>query len=191
MVVLSEQPRRFLTWGKRHCQIADQATATRPLKEITHGPAGGSTISEPLIQLRQRAAQGMAAVVQPAQQVEGSQDASPGEVRSSSAEGPAGGGTAGTAEHEPVREGPDQPGMVSRFIAQQTLQPGRQTLQVLVARRQNARVDQHFPDVVQGLSLRQVIEQVVGDRGRLSWPGGRATGLTGSRSASSPRSPGC
>jgi hypothetical protein len=53
--------------------------------------------------------------------------------------------------------------MVGRLAVQQMLQPGRQALQVLVARGQDARVDQHFPDVVQSLVLRQVIEQVVGD----------------------------
>ena len=50
------------------------------------------------------------------------------------------------------------------LVVQQVLQPGRQALQVLVACGQDARVDQHLPDVVQGLGLRQVIEQAMGDR---------------------------
>jgi hypothetical protein len=52
---------------------------------------------------------------------------------------------------------------VGWLVVQQVLQPRCQALQVLVACGQDARVDQHFPDVVQGLVLRQVIEQVVGD----------------------------
>lgn len=42
-------------------------------------------------------------------------------------------------------------------------QPGCQSLQVLVACGQDARVDQDFPDVVQGPGPRQVTKQVVGD----------------------------
>jgi hypothetical protein len=122
-------------------------------------------VSEPLVQVRLgEVAQCLAAAIQPGQQVEGGREAGAGEVGRSSGEGPAGGGPASAAQHEPVRERPDQSGMVSRFIAQQMLQPGRQALQVLVAYGQDARVDQHFSDVMQGLGLRQVIEQVVGYR---------------------------
>lgn len=71
---------------------------------------------------------------------------------------------AGAAEHEPVREGPDQPGVVGRLVVQQVLQPGCQSLQVLVACGQDAGADQHVPDIAQRLGLWQIIEQVVGDR---------------------------
>jgi hypothetical protein len=63
-----------------------------------------------------------------------------------------------------VGEGPDEPGVVGWLADQEVFQPGCQALQVLVACGQDARADQYLPDVVQGLGLRQVIEQVVGDR---------------------------
>ena len=66
-------------------------------------------------------------------------------------------------------EGPDEPGVVGWLVVQQVLHPGCQSLQVLVACGQDARVDQYFPDTIQSLGLRQVIEQVVGDR--VSGPG--------------------
>lgn len=135
-----------------------------PLEEVAHGPAGGSAVSQPPVQIHlSKIAQVLTALIQPGQQVEGNEDARPREVGRSPGEGSAGGSSAGAAEHEPVREGPDQPGMVSWLAVQQVLQPGRQALQVLVARGQDTGVDQHLPDIVQRLGLRQVIEQVVGD----------------------------
>ncbi len=81
MVVLGEQPRRLLARGKRHRQIADQAAAAGPLEEVTHGPAGGGAAGEPVVQVRLgEVAQGLSAVVQPGQQVQGGQDAGAGEV---------------------------------------------------------------------------------------------------------------
>ena len=72
MVALGEQPRRFLARGKRHRQIAGQAAAACPLEEVTHGPAGGGTVGEPLIQVRLgEVAQDLATLVQPGQQVKG------------------------------------------------------------------------------------------------------------------------
>jgi hypothetical protein len=142
MVALSEQPRRFLARGKRHRQIAGQAATAYPLEEVTHSPSGGGAVSEPLIQVRLRqVAQDLAALVQPGQQVEGGQDAGPREVGRSPGEGPAAGGPARPAEHEPVGEGPDEPGVVGWLVVQQVLQPGCQALQVLVACGQDARVD--------------------------------------------------
>ena len=139
MVAFGEQPRWFLTWGKRHRQIAGQAAAAGPLEEVTHGPAGGGTVSEPLIQVRLgKVAQDLAALVQPGQQVEGGQDAGSREVGRSPGEGPAVGSPAGAAEHEPVGEGPDEPGMVGWLAVQQVFQPGCQAVQVLVACGQDA-----------------------------------------------------
>ncbi len=62
-----------------------------------------------------------------------------------------------------MREGPDQPGVVGRLVVQQVLQPGCQSIHVLIACRQDAGADQHLPHIVQRLGLRQVIEQVVSD----------------------------
>jgi hypothetical protein len=52
MAALSEQTLWFLTRGKWHVQIADQAAAGCPLKEVAHGPAGGSAASQPSVQIR-------------------------------------------------------------------------------------------------------------------------------------------
>ncbi len=81
MVVFGEQPRWFRARGKRHRQVVGQAAAASPLEEVTHGPAGGGAVSEPLVQVRLgEVAQVLAAVVQPGQQVQGGQDASAGEA---------------------------------------------------------------------------------------------------------------
>ncbi len=119
-----------------------------PLEEVAHGPAGGGAVGQRLVQvcLRQ-VAQRLTAVVQPGQQVEGGQDTGPREIGRSPGEGPPGCVPAGAAEHEPVHEGPDQPGMVGWLIVQHVLQPGRQALQVLVACGQDARADQYLPDI--------------------------------------------
>jgi hypothetical protein len=53
--------------------------------------------------------------------------------------------------------------MTGGLVPQQMLQPRRQALQALVACRKDARADQHFPDVMQRLGLRQVVEEAVGD----------------------------
>jgi hypothetical protein len=64
MVAFGEQPRRFLTRGKRHRQFTDQAAAAGPLQEVAHDPAGGRAGSQPLVQVRLReVAQDLAAVV--------------------------------------------------------------------------------------------------------------------------------
>ena len=47
MVALSEQALWFLARGKWHVQVTDQAAAACPLKEVAHGPAGGSAVSQP------------------------------------------------------------------------------------------------------------------------------------------------
>ena len=52
VVVLGEQPARFRARGKRHLQFAGQAAGMCPLEEVAHGPAGGGTASEPLVQIR-------------------------------------------------------------------------------------------------------------------------------------------
>jgi hypothetical protein len=81
MGVLSEQQCRFLARGKRHCQFAGQAAAACPLEEVTHSPAGGGALGEPPVQVRLcEVAQGLAAVVQPGQQVERDQDTGPSEI---------------------------------------------------------------------------------------------------------------
>jgi len=71
-----------------------------PLEEVAHGPAGGGAGSEPLVQVCLReVAQGLAAVVQPGQQVQGGQDTGPREIGRSPGESPPGCVPAGAAEH--------------------------------------------------------------------------------------------
>jgi hypothetical protein len=52
MVALSEQALWFLTRGKWHVQMPNQAAAVCPLEEVAHGPAGGSAASQPSVQIR-------------------------------------------------------------------------------------------------------------------------------------------
>jgi hypothetical protein len=165
VVAFSEQPRRLLARGKRHRQIADQAAVACPLKKVTYGPAGGGAVSEPLVQIRLReVAQGLAAVVEPGQQANGGQDTGPREIGRSPGEGPAGGVPASAAEHEPVHEGPDQAGRWAGLSCSTCSSQGSQAFQVLVACGQGTGADQYFPDVAQGLVLRQAVEQLVGDQ---------------------------
>ena len=66
MVALSEQTLWFLTRGKWHVQVADQAAAACPLKEGAHGPAGGSAVGQPPVQIGLgKVAQVLAALIQP------------------------------------------------------------------------------------------------------------------------------
>lgn len=79
MVVLTEHALWFLTQGKRHVQVTYQAAAMCPVEEVAHGPAGGSAVGQPLVQIGLgTVAQVLAALIQSGQGVEGGQDARPG-----------------------------------------------------------------------------------------------------------------
>jgi hypothetical protein len=93
----------FLARGKRHRQFAGQAAAAYPLEEVAHGPAGGGSASEPLVQVCLReVVHDLAAVVEPGQQAKGGQDTGPREIGRSPGKGPAGGVPPGAMPGRPA-----------------------------------------------------------------------------------------
>ena len=104
-------------------------------------------------------------LVQPAEELHGGLNAVSGALaRGLGVGGTPVRGAAGAAQHEPVGERPDQPGVVAGQADQELLQPGRDALQILHPLRQDAGVDQDLPEVMQAVGLGQLVEQVVADR---------------------------